>query len=117
MKKPYPPKVGKAVETLLTHPAVCSPALRRAVEAYAARLGGADRDVSELAENLHDYVSKVALHAYRTTDSDIEQLKKAGYFEDAIFEITLCAAMGVGLSRMERGFAMLKGGDNASENS
>jgi hypothetical protein len=117
MKKPYPPKVEKAIETLLTHPAVCTPALRRAVEALAARLGGADREVSELPENLNDYVSNVALHAYRITDGDVEQLKEVGYSEDAIFEITLCAAMGVGLSRMERGFAMLKGGDNASENS
>jgi hypothetical protein len=117
MKKLYPPKVEEAVETLLTHPAVCTTTLRRAVEAHAARLGGADREVPELPEDLNDYVSKVALHAYKTTDGDVERLKEAGYSEDAIFEITLCAAMGAGLARMERGLALLKGGDNASDNS
>jgi hypothetical protein len=116
MKQPYPPKVQKTVETLLNHPAVCAPPLRRAVEAQAARLGGADRSVSVLPEDLNDYVSKVALHADKVTDSDIDRLKGAGYSEDAIFEITLCAAMGAGLARMERGIALLKGGDNASEN-
>ena len=117
MKRIYPPEVEKAIETLLTHQAVCTPALRRAVEAQAARLGGAQRDVPELPENLSDYVSKVALYAYETTDDDIEQLREAGYSEDAIFEVTLCAAMGAGLARMERGLALLKGGNSASENS
>jgi hypothetical protein len=117
MKKLYPPKVEKAVATLLNHPAVCAPALRRAVEAYSARLGGVDREAFELPEALNDYVSKVAVHADKVADGDVAQLKAAGYSEDAIFEITLCAALGAGLARMERGLALLKGGDDASENS
>ena len=108
MKEVYPPKVRKAVEALLTKPGVCAPALRASVEAYAAGLSGAVRQKRELPENLVDYVRKVALCAHATTDEDIARLKEAGYSEDAIFEITLSAAIGAGLARMERGLMLLK---------
>jgi len=55
------------------------------------------------------YVEKVALHAYRVTDADIDGLREAGYSEDAVFEITLSAALGAGLGRLERGMAALRG--------
>jgi hypothetical protein len=112
MKDLYPPKVRKAVDALLTTPGVCPPALRQSVEAYAAGLSGVVRADQELPKNLVEYVTKVALNAYRTTDEDIALLKMEGYSEDAIFEITLCASMGAGLARMEKGLALLnKGGD------
>ena len=110
MKDVYPLKVQKAVDALLANPAVCTPMLRQAIEAYAARLGGGDRDAPEIPANLVDYVRQVTLYAYKTTDGDIQRLKEAGYSEDAIFEITLCASMGAGLARLERGLDVLKGG-------
>jgi alkylhydroperoxidase family enzyme len=121
MKNLYPPKVQNAVEALLHSPAVCTPRLRQAIEAYAARLSGGKR-VSQVAAqtagqeipaNLVAYVEKVARHAYKVTDQDIEQLKEAGYSEDAIFEITLCASMGASLARLERGLLALKGNSHA----
>ena len=63
--------------------------------------------ISSLPE-LVSYVKKIALHAYKTTDEDIEVLLKAGYSEDAIFEITLSGALGAGMARLERGLAVLK---------
>ena len=110
MKGLYPPKIQKAVDALLTSPAVCTPILRQAVEAYAARLWGGNREAQEIPADLVDYVRKVALYAYKTTDEDIQRLKEAGYSEDAIFEITLCASMGAGLARLEHGLTALKGG-------
>ncbi len=110
MKDTYPPKVQRAVDALLTNPAVCTPTLRQAVEAYAARLGGGERQASEIPADLVDYVRQVTLYAYKTTDEDIRRLKEAGYSEDAIFEITLCASMGAGLARLERGLDVLKWG-------
>lgn len=109
MKGLYPPKVQRAVDALLTSPAVCTSELRQAVEAYAARLFGGGREAAEIPADLVDYVRKVALYAYKTTDEDIQRLKEAGYSEDAIFEITLCASMGAGLARLERGLTVLKG--------
>jgi hypothetical protein len=110
MKDLYPPKVQKAVDALLTSPAVLTPKLRQGVEAYAARLWGGSREASEIPADLVDYVRKVAFYAYKTTDEDIQGLKEAGYSEDVIFEITLCASMGASLARLERGLMLLKGG-------
>ena len=110
MKGLYPPRVQKAVDALLTTPAVCTAELRQGVEAYAARLGGGKREAPEITADLVDYVRNVVLYAYKTTDEDIQRLKEAGYSEDVIFEITLCASMGAGLARLEQGLAALKGG-------
>lgn len=109
MNDPYPPKLRRAMDALLTAPAVCTPGLRQSVEAHAARLGGGEREAQEIPAELVAYVEKVALHAYRTTDDDVQRLREAGYSEDAIFEITLCAAAGAGLARLERGVKLVKG--------
>ena len=106
----YPPKVKRAVDALLNNPAKCTPALRCAVEAYAARLSGGKGETPELPANLVDYVRKVVLHAYETTDADLAHLNEAGYSDDEIFEITLCASIGAGLGRMERGLSVVRGG-------
>lgn len=47
-----------------------------------------------LAEPLAGLVDKVARHAYRVTDKDIEEAKQSGVTEDQIFEIVVCAAVG-----------------------
>ena len=88
----------------------CPPELRQAVEAYAAGLSGSATTMPEIPTNLVDYVRKVTLYAYKTTDEDVLALREAGYSEDQIFEITLCASMGAGLGRFERGLSALKGG-------
>ena len=113
----------RMVEAILTTPGDTQPALRRIIEAHAAMHGGRitkeTTDESEHSEqlppNIVKYVDKVAQHAYKTTDADIENLLQASYSEDAIFEITLSAALGAGIARLERGLAALKGVDNATE--
>jgi hypothetical protein len=101
--------VQKAVNALLTHEGVCTPELRQAIEAYAANLSGGKRETQPLPPELITYVDKVTLYAYKVTDKDVEQLKEAGYSEDAIFEITLCAGVGASLARLELGMMALKG--------
>ena len=103
--------VQRIVEAVLNTAGDTQPSLRRTVEARAAELGGrpAGESREEIPLDLADYVDKVALHAYKTTDADIEGLRKAGYSEDAIFEITLSAAVGAGMARFERGMAVMRG--------
>ena len=103
MQTRYPSKVQTAVNALLTKPAASTPALRQAVEAYAAGLGGGVRPAQDLPAELVDYVKKVALYAYKVTDQDVQKLREMGYSEDVIFEITLCASVGAGLARLEGG--------------
>ena len=75
------------------------PALRHAI---------ASRQGSGVPDALRAYADKVALHAYKVTDADIEGLLRAGYSEDEIFEVTAAAALGAALSRLDRGLAVLE---------
>lgn len=48
------------------------------------------------------YTDKVRRHAYKVTDHDIENLKAGQWSEDDIFELTVAAALGAGLSRLDQ---------------
>jgi len=73
-----------------------------AVEAYAAGRS------AELPDELRPYVDKVARHAYKVTDADVERLRASGYSEDAIFELTLAAALGAAQSRLAAGLDAMR---------
>lgn len=94
---------------MLTGAGELDPAIRQAIEARAAELGGRAVVAPPLPGPVAAYVEKVARHAYKTTDEDLDALKRAGYSENAIFEMTVSAALGAGLARFERGVALLKG--------
>lgn len=87
------------------------PELRQAVAARAAELAGRPdaEPAKEIPENLRGYVDAIALQAHRLTDADVEALRRAGYSEDAIFEISISAAVGAGGDRLQRGLAALRG--------
>ncbi len=75
---------------MLDGPGRSDPGLRR-----AAFTGEA------LPPELTTYLTKVAEHAYKVTDSDVAALEDAGYTEDQIFEITVAAAVGAGYRRFD----------------
>jgi len=100
----------RLIEAVLTSPGDTEPSVRRAVAALSAQPGGRlTSNVDTVPPELISFVKKVALHAYKITDEDIEALLKAGYSEDAIFEITVSATLGAGMARLERGLGALKG--------
>jgi alkylhydroperoxidase family enzyme len=106
----YTAQVQRLVEAVLRGAGDTDPDTRRVVEEHAAALGGRPVGaMGKLPAALDAYVDKVAQHAYKVTDDDIVALRQAGYSQDAIFEVTLSAALGAGLSRLERGLALLKG--------
>jgi hypothetical protein len=57
----------------------------------------------ELPEPLGSYAAKVRDQSYRITDSDFVALTAAGLSDDAIFEITIAAAVGAALQRLDAG--------------
>jgi alkylhydroperoxidase family enzyme len=67
-----------------------------------------DGDTAALPDALRPWVGKTAEHAHRIVDRDLDALRAAGYDEDQIFEITLCAATGAGFERLQRGLAALE---------
>jgi alkylhydroperoxidase family enzyme len=101
----------RLIEAVLSSPGDTEPSVRRAVAALSAQPGGRlTSNVDAVPPELISYIKKVALHAYKITGEDVEMLLQAGYTEDAIFEITLSAALGAGMARLERGLAALKRG-------
>ena len=93
----------RVAEAVLQTPGDADLELRSAVEAYAASLGGRQGPVPELPAELRPYVEKVAKHAYEVVDADVDGLREAGYSEDAIFELTLAAALGAAQARLAAG--------------
>ena len=79
----------------------------RGIDSLSGRYGALTRRLVEDA--LGRYVDMVARHAYKLTDDDLAALQRAGSSEDAIFEITVSAALGAALGRLERGLAALRG--------
>ena len=54
-----------------------------------------------------DYVDVVRRHAYRVTDEEVDQLRARGLDDDAIFELTVAAALGAAAERLQVGLALL----------
>jgi hypothetical protein len=74
------------------------PAIRRAAGTGAA-----------VPETWTEYVGKVRDASYRITDDDVSALKAAGFTEEAIFEITVAAATGAALQRLDLGLRAMNG--------
>jgi hypothetical protein len=64
-------------------------------------------DDTGLTGPLRTLVEKVAKHAYRTTDDDIAAAMAAGYTEDQLFELVVCAAIGQATRQHESAVAAL----------
>ncbi|HVH66798.1 MAG TPA: hypothetical protein VM716_02945 [Gemmatimonadales bacterium] len=105
----YAAYTQRLLTSVLTTPGDTTEALRRAVVGRAARLGGAQSGGEDVPPVLVGYVDKVARHAYKVTDEDVAALQRAGTSDDALFEITVAAALGAALGRLERGLRALRG--------
>lgn len=54
------------------------------------------------------YVAKVYRQATEVDDPDVEALRAAGFSDERIFELTVAAATGAGLRRLDAVFALLE---------
>ena len=104
--------VQRLKDCVLRGRGVTAPALRQAAAARAAEVAGLPpgETPGEIPTDLQRYVETIGRHAYRITEEDIAALRQAGWSEDAIFEVSVSAAVGAGMSRLERGLAALRGG-------
>ena len=87
----------RLVEAVLHAPGETTEALRRAVLEHGST-----------PPALASYVDTVKRHAYKVTDADIAALQRAGHSDDSLFEITVAAAVGAALHRLDRGMAALR---------
>jgi alkylhydroperoxidase family enzyme len=86
------------------------PALRQAIEQRVARASGrrGAAKAGTIPDVLYSYLDKLARHAYKITEDDLAALHQAGYSDDAIYEISIAAAVGAGAGRLERGLAAVR---------
>jgi len=61
-----------------------------------------------MPDALRAWTQKVKQHAWKCTDEDIAELRKAGFDEDQIYEATIAAAMGASASRLTMAMDMVK---------
>ena len=109
----YREKIHHLFQKFRSSDGAIAPTLRGAVEAQSARWAneqGAEQS-AEIPEAWQPYLQKVALHAYKITDADIQQLKEAGYTEDEIFELTIASALGASRARLDLGLSLLHSGE------
>ena len=83
--------------SILSGPARLAPEVRRA--AFDGR--------GEVPPEATAYLDKVRRHAYKVTDADVTALRTAGWDDERIYEITVAAAAGQGLRRLDLGLAAL----------
>ena len=103
----YAAYTARLLDSVLTTPGQVETDVRRAITARAA--GRPYSPPPAVPAALAGYVDKVALHAYKVTDADIAALQRAGTADDTLFEVTVAAAVGAALGRLERGLAALRG--------
>lgn len=78
------------------------------LRAKAARVARGE-DAPDLDDALRAFLQKVGRHAYQVTADDLAALKRLGHTEDALFELTVSAALAAGRHRLARGLAALDG--------
>lgn len=90
-------KIERLLFTVLDGPGVTSAQIR-----MAAASGG------PLPDALTGYTEKVRDRSYRVTDADVDALRVAGHDEDAIFEVTVVAAVGASEQIFDTGMRALR---------
>jgi alkylhydroperoxidase family enzyme len=71
------------------------------------RLRAASRPERPVPAPAEGYLELVRTGAYRITDADVAELRRGGLAEDEIFELTVAAAVGAGLERLDAGLRTL----------
>ena len=97
MKDRFAPHVERVRQAVLAPEHTLDRAVREAALADPARV----------PERARAYVDTVRRHAHRVTDDDVRALLAHGYSEDQVFELTVSAALGAGLERLDAGLRAL----------
>ena len=92
----YAELVKRFKEAVLEGSARLSPVVRRA--AFDGAPAGTDTVT---------YLEKLRRHAYQVTDEDIAALRAAGWTDETIYELSVAAAVGQGMRRLDLGMAAL----------
>lgn len=102
-------EIADLESAVLDTPGDLSPEVRRRLFTRAVELCNEETPSADptTGDPLGDFADKIAKHAYKVTQVDIDRLREDGYTEDAVFESILAVAAGAGLGRLRRGLDAL----------
>jgi hypothetical protein len=104
------PAAAKLRETLVGH--VLDGPGRTTNEARRAAFD--NKDAPELA-SARALIDKVANHAWKVTDEDVDAVKQAGMSDDEIFELVVAAALGQSSRQLASALAVLDAAERAQQ--
>src|SRR5688500_10878941 len=96
MDSRHTPRVEALVRTVLEAPGRLDAKLRRAAF-----------ERGELPEPLGSLVAKIHRNAWKVTDEDVAAARAAGWSQDQLFELIVCAAVGASKERLDAGLRAL----------
>jgi len=94
---PLPANVQNALSALLNQPGETGHEVRGNVLDYARSGSG------PVPDGVRDLVHKIANCPWTVNDEDFTRLLAAGYSEGQLYEVTMAAALGAGLARLDAG--------------
>lgn len=92
-------QMAALLRAVLESPGATDPALRQAIYQGASPDGP-----------LGEYVAKIRQQSYRIGDDDVQRVLESGYGQDAVFELTVVAALGAAAERCEAGMRAMHDG-------
>ena len=101
IKNNHADEVSVLLKTVLESPGETEPALRERI-----------LKCKDIPVPLNEFTAKVRNESYRITTADIKKLISAGCSEDAIFEVTIIAALGAAKRVLDAGLKALEEVEN-----
>lgn len=82
--------------------------LRRAVSRQARSAVSRQDAKASLPSSLHGWINRMAVASHSIIDDDVEYLRRAGWSEEEIYELSVVTALSVSSVEIERGMAALE---------
>jgi alkylhydroperoxidase family enzyme len=92
-------QVAALLHAVLDSPGATDPAVRQPVYQGESQ-----------SEPVGEYVEKIRGQSYRIGDEDVKRLLESGMSQDAVFELTVVAALGAAAERLEAGMRAMREG-------
>ena len=92
-------QMAALLHAVFESPGATEPGVRQAIYRGAAQDGP-----------IGAYVEQIRTQSYRISDEDVQRLLESGLSQDAVFELTVVAALGAAAERLDAGMRAMREG-------
>ena len=93
--------LGQLVDNMLSNQGLSKKTVRQIIYDKLKNIVRKGNSTPIEEATLENYINKLALHAYKITEKDMQQLQLKGYSQAQIFELTAVAAVSAGKTRLD----------------